>query len=90
MEQLMWVGIWIVAGICLLILIPVLVIGGWFIVVTLIMGLFDKTIGLLDQGWKTIRRKIRTRETPVLRVSQQNAIESKELAAVSGSPGESP
>ncbi len=90
MEQLMWIGIWVVAGVGLLALIPVLVVGGWFIVVTLIMGLGDKTIGLLDQGWKTIRRRIRTREKPVLRVGQQQAIQTKELASASGSPPGSP
>jgi hypothetical protein len=86
MEQLMWIGIGIVAGVGLLVLIPVLVIGGWFIVVTLIMGLCDKAIGLLEQGWKTISRRSRVREKPVLRVAEHNAILSKELASASVSP----
>ena len=86
MEQLIWIGIWVIAGISLLALIPVLVIGGWFIVITLIMGLCDKTIGLLDEGWKTLNRRIRTREKPLLKVGQQNAIQSKELAPASASP----
>ncbi len=86
MEQLIWIGIWVIAGISLLALIPVLVIGGWFIVITLIMGLCDKTIGLLDQGWKTLNRRIRTREKPALNAGQRNAIQSKELAPASASP----
>ena len=90
MEQLIWIGIWIFAGLGLLALIPVLVIGGWFIVLTLIMSLGDKTIALLDQVWKTIGRRIRTREKPALRVIEQNAIQRKELAAASGSRRASP
>jgi len=86
MEQLIWIGIWFIAGVSLLALIPVLVIGGWFIVITLIMGLCDKTVGWLDQGWKTLSRRIRTREKPALKAGQQNAIQSKELAPASGSP----
>ncbi len=84
MEQLMWIGIWIVAVIGLLMLIPLLVIGGWFIFVTLIMGLGDRIIVLLDQWWKRIDRSIRTRAKPPLRVEQQNAVQSK-LAPASGS-----
>ena len=90
MEQLMWIGIWIAALVGLLISIPVLVIGGWFLFVTLIMGLGDKTIDLIDQGWKTIRRRIQTRKKPTLRVAQQNALQPKDLASVSVSPQGSP
>jgi hypothetical protein len=90
MEQLMWIGIWIAAAVGLLISIPVLVIGGWFLVVTLIMGLADKTIELLDQGWKAIRRRIQTRAKPALRVGPQNGIQPKELSSASVSPHGSP
>ena len=89
MEQLMWIGIWIIAAVGLLILIPV-VIAGWVVVLTLIMGLSDKAIELVDQGWKTIRRRIRTREKPAPRVGQSNAIQRKELATASGSTRETP
>ena len=90
MEQLMWIGIWVVVGVGLLALIPVLVVGGWFIVITVIMGLSDKAIGLLDQGWQTIRRGIRPQEKPTLRVGPQQAIQSKELSSASRSPRGAP
>jgi hypothetical protein len=84
MEQLMWIGIGIVGGVGLVILIPVLVVGGWFIVVTLIMGFVDKTVGIVDQGWQTIRRRIQTQEKLALRARQKRAMQSKELASASG------
>jgi len=42
----------IVAGLGCIVLAPVLVVGTWFVVMTVILGLADGTIWLLDQGWK--------------------------------------
>ena len=50
----MWIVVGIVAGVGAIVLIPVLVIGGWFVVINLILGLADGTIWVLDQAWKTI------------------------------------
>ena len=36
-------------------LVPVLVVGTWYVVITVIMGLADGAIWLLDEGWRTIR-----------------------------------
>jgi hypothetical protein len=51
-ELVMWIVVGIVAGI---VLVPVLVVGTWFVVLTVILGLADGTIWLLDQGWKKNR-----------------------------------
>ena len=51
---MMWIVVGIVAGLGAIALIPVLVVGGWFVVINVILGLADGTIWLLDQAWKMI------------------------------------
>ena len=63
MELMMWIVVWIVAGLGFIVLVPVLVVGTWFVVFTVILGLADGTIWLLDQGWKKNRKA-----TPACRV----------------------
>jgi hypothetical protein len=61
MELVMWIVIGIVAVLGFILLVPVLVVGGWYVVITVIMGLADGAIWLLDEGWRTVRgRKSRT------------------------------
>ena len=55
MELVMWIIVGIVAGLACIVLVPVLVVGTWFVVMTVILGLADGTIWLLDQGWKRNR-----------------------------------
>lgn len=55
MELVMWIVVGIVAGLGCIVLVPVLVVGTWFVVMTVILGLADGTIWLLDQGWKKNR-----------------------------------
>ena len=55
MELMMWILVGIVAALGVIVLVPVLVVGTWFVVITVIMGLADGTIWLLDQGWTRIR-----------------------------------
>ncbi len=55
MELVMWIVIGIVAVLGFIVLVPVLVVGGWYVVITVIMGLADGAIWLLDEGWRTIR-----------------------------------
>lgn len=55
----MWIVVGIVAGLGAIVLIPVLVIGGWFVVINVILGLADGTIWVLDQAWKTIHGRKR-------------------------------
>ena len=59
MELVMWIVVGIVAGLGAIALVPVLVVGGWFVVITVILGLADGTIWLLDQGWRMIRGRKR-------------------------------
>jgi hypothetical protein len=54
-ELLMWIVGGIVAAVAGIALALVLIIGGWFVIVTVIMELADGTIALLDQRWKIIR-----------------------------------
>jgi hypothetical protein len=63
-ELVMWIVLGIVAGLGFIVLVPVLVVGTWFVVLTVILGLADGTILLLDQGWKKKNRKA----TPAFRV----------------------
>jgi hypothetical protein len=51
-ELMMWMVAGIVAGFGFLVLVPVLVVGTWFVVMTVILGLTDGALWLLDQKWK--------------------------------------
>jgi len=51
----MWIVRGIVAVLGFIVLVPVLVVGTWYVVITVIMGLADVAIWLLDEGWRTIR-----------------------------------
>jgi hypothetical protein len=64
-ELVMWIVLGIVAGLGFIVLVPVLVVGTWFVVLTVILGLADGTIWLLDQGWK---KKKNRKATPAFRV----------------------
>lgn len=55
MELVMWIVVGIVAALGGIVLVPVLVVGSWFVVITVILGLADGTTWLLDQGWKKNR-----------------------------------
>ena len=55
MQLVMWIVIGIVAVLGFIVLVPVLVVGTWYVVITVIMGLADGAIWLLDEGWRTIR-----------------------------------
>jgi hypothetical protein len=61
-ELVMWIVIGIVAALGFIVLVPVLVVGTWYVVITVIMGLADGAIWLLDEGWRTIRGRKRRAE----------------------------
>jgi hypothetical protein len=48
----MWIIVGILASFGLIVLVPVVVVGTWFVVMTVVLGLADGAIWLLDQGWK--------------------------------------
>ena len=52
MESVMWVVMWIVGGLVGIALIPVLVVGTCFGVMTLVLGLSDGIIWVLDRRWR--------------------------------------
>ena len=55
MELIMWIVVGIVAVLGFIALVPVLVVGSWYVIITVIMGLADGAIWLLDEGWTRIR-----------------------------------
>lgn len=55
MELLMWIVGGGIAAVAIIVLVPLLVIGGWFVIITVVMGLADGVIALLDHSWKMIR-----------------------------------
>lgn len=58
MELVMWILVGILASAVFIVLVPVLVLGTWFVVMTVILGLADGAIWLLDQGWKKNGRRL--------------------------------
>ena len=66
MELVMWIVVGIVAGLAVMVLVPVLVVGTWFVVMTVILGLADGTLWLLDQGWKKNKGGRRNGKLPLL------------------------
>lgn len=61
----MWIVVWMIAGMVAVALIPVLVVGTWFVIMTLILGVADGGIWILDLGSKMNRgRKNRPRSIP--------------------------
>lgn len=64
MELAMWIGVGLAAGLAGIALIPILVVGTWFVIMTSILGLADGVIWLLDQGWKKNKQRTRTGLVP--------------------------
>ena len=52
MQLVMWVIVGILTGAAAIVLIPILVVGTWYVVMTVILGLVDGIVWLLDQQWK--------------------------------------
>ena len=65
MELMMWIVIGIVAVLGFIVLVPVLVVGTWYVLITVIMGLADGAIWLLDQGWRWMMIHARKRRPEV-------------------------
>jgi hypothetical protein len=61
-ELAMWIVVGIVAGLVCIALVPVLVVGTWFVIMTSILGFADGILWLLDQGWKKNRGGKRNRK----------------------------
>ena len=77
MELMMWIVVGIVAVLGFIVLVPVLVVGSWFVIITVILGLADGTIWLLDQGWARMRGGKRRPEVKPAKVSMECQTESR-------------
>ena len=55
MQILMWIAVGMAVVLGFIVLVPVLVVGTWFVVMTVILGLADGILWCLDQGWKKNR-----------------------------------
>lgn len=64
MELVMWIVIGIVAVLGFIVLVPVLIVGTWYVVITVIMGLADGAIWLLDEWWRTLPGRKNRTEVP--------------------------
>ncbi|MDH4194421.1 MAG: hypothetical protein OEY80_14945 [Nitrospirota bacterium] len=53
MELVMWIVVWPLVMLAGIALIPILVVGTWFVVMTAILGLSDGIIWVLDRRWRT-------------------------------------
>ena len=67
MQILMWIAVGMAVVLGFIVLVPMLVVGTWFVVMTVILGLADGILWLLDQGWKKNRGGGRNGK-PALRV----------------------
>ena len=56
MEFVTWIIVGILAGFASIVLIPVLVVGTWYVVMTAILGLVNGMVWLLDRRWKHEKR----------------------------------
>ena len=63
MEFVMWIVVWMIGGVLALASIPVLVVGTWFVIMTLILGIADAGIWILDLA-RTIHERLLQR--PIL------------------------
>lgn len=61
----MWIMVGILAGLASIVLIPVLVIGTWYVVMTVTLGLVDGIVWLLDQRWKHPTRLLVSKRMPL-------------------------
>jgi uncharacterized membrane protein len=52
MDLVMWIVVGPVVMLACIALIPVLVVGTWFVVMTVILGLSDGIIWVLDRRWR--------------------------------------
>ena len=77
MELMMWIVMGIVAVLGFIVLVPVLVVGSWFVIITVILGLADGAIWLLDEWWTRMRGGKRRPEVKPVKVSMECQTESR-------------
>ncbi len=62
----MWIVVGIVAVLGFIVFVPVLVVGTWFVVITVMLGLADGALWMVNQGWKDKRSGKRNGKLPLL------------------------
>lgn len=74
MESMLWIVGGIIATPVAILLVPVLVVGTWLVVMTMIMGIADGGLWVLDRGWKSPAGRGRSGATRVrpVKVSDTN------------------
>lgn len=72
MESMLWIVGGIIAFPVAILLAAILVVGTWFVVMTVILGIADGGLWVLDQGWKRPTQKNRSQATRVRRVKGTN------------------
>ncbi len=67
MELIMWIGMGMLVGVACLVLIPVMVVGTWYVVLTTMLGISDGILWIVARNWKTFPSwKAPRRGAPVL------------------------
>ena len=79
MEHMLWIIGGIIGVLVAIVLVPVLVVGTWFVVMTVIMGITDGVIWVLDGGWKRPARKSRSEATRVRPVNVSGAHDDRRV-----------
>jgi fatty acid desaturase len=58
-ELVLMIVVGIIVALGVLVLAPLLIVGSWFVIITVILGLVDGASWLLDQGWRKIRPEVK-------------------------------
>ena len=53
MELIMWIGVGMVVGLGCLVLIPVMVVGTCYVVLTTMLGISDGILWIVGRNWRT-------------------------------------
>ena len=60
-----------------IVLVPLLVVGSWFVIITVMMGLVDGAVWVLDEGWTRIRVGKRPPAVKAVKVNLEFQTESR-------------
>lgn len=80
MEFVMWIVVWMVVGVLAVASIPVLVVGTWFVIMTLILGVAEAGMWVLDLGWR--RNRSRTHRPTSIPMPTSEGIDLSRLTAL--------
>jgi hypothetical protein len=84
MEILMWIVVWTFIAILAVASIPVLVVGTWYVVMTVVLGVADVGIWILDGGSR--RTRGRANQPPSTPPIESTDTKGKQMAMSTLSP----